>query len=70
MKSKLKWKVENFIKLFELTESMGWKIWGMKTEGSKISQYDEKPFMLLTYITASCMGIVNDGEFYFEKILK
>lgn len=63
--------VENeFQKLFEITEELELKIWGLKTEGSKLSQHDEKPFIFLTYITASCMGIINDGELYFDERFK
>ncbi len=58
--------LNEFRKLFELTKSMDFKIWGLKTENSKISQHDEKPFLFKTYITASCMGIVNDSGFYFD----
>lgn len=59
--------INEFEKLFNLTQSMGFKIWGAKTENSKISQHDEKPILFKTYITASCMGIVNDSEFYFDE---
>lgn len=61
---------EEFEKLFELAKSLGYKLWGVKTEGSKISQHDEKPFLFKTYITASCMGIVNDSELYFDESFK
>lgn len=62
--------LDSFQRLFELTESMDYRIWGLKTEGSKISQHDEKPFVFKTYITASCMGIVNDGSYYFDERYK
>jgi len=62
--------LNEFEKLFELTDSMNYKIWGLKTESSKISQHDEKPFLFKTYITASCMGIINDSEFYFDETFK
>lgn len=59
--------LDNFLRLFELTDSMSYKIWGLKTETSKIGQHDEKPFVFKTYITASCMGIINDGNYYFDE---
>lgn len=62
--------IDEFRKLFELTKSLDFKIWGLKTENSKISQHDEKPFLFKTYITASCMGIVNDSQFYFDEDFK
>ncbi len=59
--------INEFVKLFEVCDDLNYKIWGLKTEGSKISQHDEKPFVFLTYVTASCMGIVNDKEFLFDE---
>lgn len=59
--------INEFEKLFELTASLNYKIWGLKTESSKISQNDEKPFLFKTYLTASCMGIINDDNFYFDE---
>lgn len=56
-----------FEKLFEVCKGIGYKIWGLKTEASKISQYDEKPFLFKTYITASCMGMVNDTDLRFDE---
>lgn len=62
--------MSEFQKLFELTKSLGYYIWGVKTENSKISQHDEKPFLFQSYITASCMGIVNVGEIFFDEEFK
>jgi hypothetical protein len=59
--------INEFKKLFEVCNDLDYKIWGLKTESSKISQHDEKPFVFMTYITASCMGIVNDGSYYFNE---
>lgn len=59
-----------FEKLFELTKSLGWKIWGVNTESSKISTRINKPFIFRSYITASCMGIVNDGTLFFDESYK
>ena len=58
---------EEFEKLFDLTEQMGYKIWGVKTEAASRSVYPYKPILFKTYVTASCMGIVNDGNYYFDE---
>lgn len=63
------WESE-FIKLFDMTEQLNYKIWGIKTEGSPRSVYPYKPINTKSYITASCMGIVNDGEYYFDEDFK
>lgn len=61
---------EEFFKAFELSEQMGFKMWGFKTEASPISTHPYKPILTKTYLTASCMGMVNDGEFYFDENFK
>jgi len=62
--------VEEFLKSFDLCEQMGYKMWGYKTEASPISTHPYKPILTKTYLTASCMGMVNDGEFYFDPNFK
>lgn len=59
-----------FEKIFNLCEQLEYKIFGLKTEASTRSTYPYKPILLKTYVTASCMGIVNDGEFYFDETFK
>lgn len=59
-----------FAKSFELCKGLGYKIFGLKTEASPMSQYDEKPFLFKTYVTASCMGIVNDTDLRFDESFK
>ena len=54
-------------KLFELTEDRGYRIWGVATDGAPQSVYPWKPFLWRTYITASCMGILNDGRTRFDE---
>lgn len=48
-------------KLFDLTEQLGYRLWGVATDGAPRSCYPYKPFLFQTYVTASCMGIVNRG---------
>ena len=62
--------IEEFIKYFDLAEQIGYKIWGVKTESAPRGVYPYKPILFYTYVTASCMGIVNDGEFYFDETFK
>lgn len=61
---------EQFIMAFDLCEQLKYKIWGVKTEAAPRSVYPYKPILFKTYVTASCMGIVNDGEFYFDEDFK
>jgi len=61
---------DEFIKLFDLTEQLSYKIWGVRTESAPRSMYPYKPFLLKSYVTASCMGIINDGEYYFDERYK
>lgn len=59
-----------FKKAFSITNQLGFKMWGVKTETAPRSVYPYKPILTKTYLTASCMGIVNDGEFYFDEKFK
>lgn len=61
---------EEFLKAFDLCEQLGYWIWGVKTEGAPRSVYPYKPILLKTYVTASCMGIVNDGKYLFDESYK
>lgn len=59
--------VDEFVKAFDLMEQFGHKLWGMKTEAAPMSVYPYKPILTKSYLTASCMGMLNDGEFYFDE---
>jgi len=61
---------EEFLKFFDLTEQLGYKIWGTRTESSPRGTYPYKPFLTRSYVTASCMGIINDGEYLFDPEFK
>jgi hypothetical protein len=56
-----------FTKLFDVTEDLGYRIWGVATDGATRSIYPFHPFRWRSYVTASCMGIVNDGRTYFDE---
>lgn len=59
-----------FYKFFDMCEELKYKIWGLKTESAPRSVYPYKPFNFKSYVTASCMGIVNDGEYLFDEEFK
>ena len=59
--------VDEFLKYFDITEQMGYKIWGTRTESSPRGTYPYKPILTRTYVTASLMGLINDGEYYFDE---
>ncbi len=61
---------KEFLKAFDLTEQLNYKMWGVKTEAAPRSVYPYKPILTKTYLTASCMGLINDGEFYFDENFK
>lgn len=61
---------EEFLRYFDLTEQLGFKIWGTRTESSPRGTYPYKPILTKSYVTASCMGIVNDGEYLFDPDFK
>ena len=62
--------INEFIKAFDLSEQLGYKIWGLKTESAPRSVYPYYPIRFKRYVTASCMGLINDGEFYFDEDFK
>ena len=61
---------EEFLRFFDMTEQLGYKIWGTRTESSPRGTYPYKPFLFRSYVTASCMGIINDGEYLFDSDFK
>lgn len=61
---------EEFLGFFDLTMQLGYKIWGVRTESSARGTHPYKPFLTRSYVTASCMGIVNDGEYMFNPDFK
>jgi hypothetical protein len=56
-----------FAKLFDLTEQLNYRIWGVRTDGATRSCYPYHPFRFRSYVTASCMGIINDGRTLFDE---
>jgi hypothetical protein len=56
-----------FAKLFDVTEGLGYRLWGVATDGATRSVYPYYPFRWRSYVTASCCGIINDGRTYFDE---
>jgi hypothetical protein len=56
-----------FRKLFEITEQLHYRIFGIRTDGATRSCYPFFPFRFRCYVTASCIGIVNDGRTMFDE---
>lgn len=60
------WVAES-VRLFELTRDLGYRVWGVATDGALRSVYPWKPILFRSYVTASFMGIVNDGRTRFDE---
>lgn len=56
-----------FVKLFEITEQLGFRIWGTRTDSATRAAYPYFPFRFRSYVTASCMGIINAGRVAFDE---
>lgn len=54
-------------RLFEITEDLDYRIWGVANIGDGKTTHPYKPFIFHTYVTASCMGMVNDGLRFDES---
>ena len=59
--------IAEFSKLFDLTEQMGLRIWGISTQSAPRTVYPFKPFLFRSYVTASCMGILNHTNIRFDE---
>jgi hypothetical protein len=55
------------VKLFEVCEAVGYRVWGSATESSAQSVHPYRPFVWRGYVTASCMGIINRGLRFDER---
>jgi len=53
--------IKEWLKLFHVTDDLGYHLWGAETTGDYRALHPHKPFVWHTYVTASCMGLVNDG---------
>jgi hypothetical protein len=53
--------------LFDLTEDLGFRIWGVATQNALRAVYPWKPFLERSYVTASCMGLRNETGIRFDE---
>jgi hypothetical protein len=54
-------------KLFEVSYQMDSKICGFFTTGNNLTNYSYTPFLFNGVCLGSCMGIINDGTYYFDE---
>ena len=54
-------------KLFEVAEQSNSKIFGLFTVGNNLTNYAYNPFLFNGVCLGSCMGIINDGTYYFDE---
>ncbi|MEI8293040.1 MAG: hypothetical protein WCG66_03815 [bacterium] len=59
--------LSEFEKLFDITYGMSFRIWGVATQSAPRSVYPYRPLLWRSYITASCMGIINEGRTFFDE---
>jgi len=60
------WNAE-MIRLFDLTEQLKFRIFGVATMNAPRAVYPWKPLLFRSYVTASFMGILNDGRTRFDE---
>lgn len=56
-----------FERLFDVTEGMGFRIWGVANMSAPRAVYPWKPFLWHSYVTGSCIGILNRGIRFDES---
>lgn len=56
-----------FAQLFCVCEDIGYPIWGIATQSATRSVYPYRPFLWQSYVTASCMGMLNLPTLRFDE---
>ncbi len=59
--------LREWARLFGLTIELKFRIWGVATISAPRAIYPWSPLIFQTYVTASCMGILNDGRTRFDE---
>lgn len=59
--------IKEIEKLFEVSYQMDSKICGFFTVGNNLTNYSYNPFLFNGVCLGSCMGIINDGTYYFDE---
>jgi hypothetical protein len=59
--------IDEIKKLFEVCYQVDSKILGLFTVGNNLTNYSYNPFLFNGICLGSCMGVVNDGTYYFNE---
>jgi glycosyltransferase involved in cell wall biosynthesis len=59
--------IDEIIKLFDIAEQSNSKIFGFFTVGNNLTNYAYSPFLFNGVCLGSCMGMINDGTYYFDE---
>ena len=59
--------IKEIQKLFEIAYQSNSKILGLFTVGNNLTNYSYSPFLFNGVCLGSCMGIINDGSYYFDE---
>tara|TARA_R110000751_G_scaffold213421_1_gene316984 strand:+ start:54 stop:773 length:720 start_codon:yes stop_codon:yes gene_type:complete len=59
--------IKEIYKLFEMSYQLGSKINGFFTTNNNLTLYPFQPFLFTGVCLGSCMGVVNDGSYYFDE---
>lgn len=62
--------IDHISKMFEICYQTGSKINGLFTSGNNLTLYPYNPYIFNGVCLGSCMGIVNDGEYFFDEDYK
>jgi hypothetical protein len=59
--------IDEIKKLFEVCYQVDSKILGLFTVGNNLTNYSYNPFLFNGICLGSCMGVINDGTYYFNE---
>ena len=59
--------IKEIQKLFEIAYQSNSKILGLFNVGNNLTNYSYYPFLFNGVCLGSCMGIINDGSYYFDE---
>jgi hypothetical protein len=62
--------IDEISKLFDICSQVNSKILGLFTVGNNLTNYSYSPFLFNGICLGSCMGIINDGSYYFNEEFK
>jgi len=59
--------IDEIKKLFDICYQVNSKILGLFTVGNNLTNYSYNPFLFNGICLGSCMGVINDGTYYFNE---